>query len=286
MSTFGDSQVRNLVVDNTATSTVLGTATVEMAAGGSLAPGPFRIKSTAYGKDRYSAIIDPKMVLSSGAKALVVKKEVHTVALTGAAPTVGEGVELVVYLDSFGAHNTVDATSVRGWYKIQNGDDVAAVAVGLADSLSKGLASTAINGIVVDDTTAGSVIITLDRSDFKLGKFDGKMNQGRVLYKGNESEVTGVDTITKDASGVVNGVEIANLEWFTAGNIGDVYRGVGYPNNFDADLVADITKDYELYEIAFYSERISAPGDKQRQMFTIASADLTMIAANLATVLA
>ena len=302
MSTFGDSQVRNLIIDNTATSGARGTATVEHADGGTAVAGePFRIKSTEYNEIRYSQIINPDNVISSGKKTLAIKGQTSSVKLIG-TPVVGEAIEYVLYLDSYGAHNTTDAYTIRGWHKIQPGDSKQMVVDGLATSLisalkteriPNGTASGNVYGIDVSTanishgaTVAGGdlLTVTMNRSPFKLGKFDGKPQQGRALVKFFDSGLSfDVDTNANFSATTAlnNGVEIANLEWFTAGNVGDIYRGTGYPNNIDSEYATVAADDYELYELAFYTERLSAPGDKQRQMFTIATADATMITGDI-----
>ena len=262
MSTFGDSQVRNLFIAKAVVTPVAADGDVGVAE-----VGDNLIVSTMKGGVVYtSAPINKEMILSNGQKQMPITTKTHTITPTG-APVVGEGVELVVYLDSFGAHNTTDATTIRGWHKNKT-TTIGDTLDGLADTITQTIEKSAIKGVTV--TSNGSVIIVeFTRSDYKLGKFDGKVTQGRVLAKDYGGSIT-FDAVVADGTALMNGVEVSNLEWFAEGNRGDVYRGTGYPNNFDGLYVADITKDYEFYEIAFYSERISAPGDKQRQMITVA----------------
>ena len=273
MSTFGDSQVRNLFIASTAavgtdiSAVVDGAVAIEVR--GDL---KYTVAMGKGGEVYTSALIDPAKVLSEGEKGLNISNKVDTVVF-GGTPKIGESVEVVIYLDEYGAHNTVDATSIRGWWKIQT-NVLAETVAGITESLNLTLAKMGIPdgtgefGIKVESDDATTITITSKRGPFKLGKFDGKVMQGRVLASVFDSELTVVSTPSAAAADS-NGYEIANLEWFTEGNRGDVYRGVGYPNNYDGVYVADVTETYDMYEIAFYSERISAPGDKQRQMITI-----------------
>ena len=50
---------------------------------------------------------------------------------------------------------------------------------------------------------------------------------------------------------VGNGQQIADLEWFAAGERGDQYRNVGWPNVIKTKYLVDPTQDYHLLEIHY-----------------------------------
>ena len=60
-------------------------------------------------------------------------------------------------------------------------------------------------------------------------------------------------TITPGTSSttIKNGKKIADLEWFCAGERGDQYRMMGYPNYIPTEYVVDPTKEYNVLEIHF-----------------------------------
>lgn len=266
MSVFGDSQVRNLFVDNKFIKAANATAAATQVKW-HMSNGNVVINQVKGGETRASQSIDPKNVISAGFNSFKPNKSSHTVAFTTNAAK-GDSFEVVCYIENYGASNGHDAGMIRGVYTAVGADTPTTIVVGLKDSLDKAIAKEQIKGITTSKTT-GTLTVVYDRSDFNLGKFDGSVVKGRVLGRAF-SATTSVVNATTYAPVVSNGTEIANLEWFMEGNVGDIYRGVGYPNNFDTAYLADASKQYGVYEIAFYTERMGAPGDKQRQMLTIA----------------
>lgn len=69
--------------------------------------------------------------------------------------------------------------------------------------------------------------------------------------------VDGVETawgseVTKDTDGgITNGKQIADLEYFCMGERGDIYRGVGYPNNIQTKYLVDPTQAYDVINIHY-----------------------------------
>lgn len=68
------------------------------------------------------------------------------------------------------------------------------------------------------------------------------------------SEVTwGTAEVATPVNFVPNSERMADLEWFTFGERGDIYRGMGYPNNFDFKAMIDATDStgYDVLEIHY-----------------------------------
>ena len=69
--------------------------------------------------------------------------------------------------------------------------------------------------------------------------------------------VDGVETawgseVTKGTTkGIDNGRQIADLEYFCMGERGDIYRGMGYPNNIQTKYLVDPTKAYDVINIHY-----------------------------------
>ena len=92
----------------------------------------------------------------------------------------------------------------------------------------------------------------------------GKMSSDRVVFSVSADPImsSGLETtwatITMGAdhptAAIKNSKKIADLEWFCAGERGDIYRGVGYPNNFDFQPLVDsaATYGYHVIELAYY----------------------------------
>lgn len=59
-------------------------------------------------------------------------------------------------------------------------------------------------------------------------------------------------TVTETTNGTIgNGKTIADMEYFYLGERGDVYRKVGFPNNFDTTYLVDPTKEYHTLDIHY-----------------------------------
>ena len=59
-------------------------------------------------------------------------------------------------------------------------------------------------------------------------------------------------TVTEGTNGTIgNGKKIADLEYFCMGERGDMYRGIGYPNNIPTTYLVDPTKTYYTFDIHY-----------------------------------
>ena len=59
-------------------------------------------------------------------------------------------------------------------------------------------------------------------------------------------------TVTEGTNGTIgNGKKIADLEYFCMGERGDIYRGVGFPNNIPTTYLADPTVKYNMIDIHY-----------------------------------
>lgn len=71
-----------------------------------------------------------------------------------------------------------------------------------------------------------------------------------VLVSGDE-RIWGTVTDNKDAGTIDNGKNIADLEYFCMGERGDIYRGVGFPDNIPTTYLADPTVKYNVIDIHY-----------------------------------
>lgn len=59
-------------------------------------------------------------------------------------------------------------------------------------------------------------------------------------------------TVTEDTNGTIaNGKKIADLEYFCMGERGDIYRGIGFPNNIPTTYLVDPTVKYNVIDIHY-----------------------------------
>lgn len=71
-----------------------------------------------------------------------------------------------------------------------------------------------------------------------------------VLVSGDE-RIWGTVTDNKNAGTIDNGKKIADLEYFCMGERGDIYRGVGFPNNIPTTYLVDPTVKYNVIDIHY-----------------------------------
>lgn len=71
-----------------------------------------------------------------------------------------------------------------------------------------------------------------------------------VLVSGDE-RIWGTVTDNKNAGTIDNGKKIADLEYFCMGERGDIYRGVGFPNNIVTTYLVDPTVKYNVIDIHY-----------------------------------
>lgn len=71
-----------------------------------------------------------------------------------------------------------------------------------------------------------------------------------VLVNGDE-RIWGTVTDNENAGTIDNGKKIADLEYFCMGERGDIYRGVGFPNNIPTTYLVDPTAKYNVIDIHY-----------------------------------
>lgn len=103
-------------------------------------------------------------------------------------------------------------------------------------------------------TDIDSIRITEVEQPWKLGV----MAQTPVYFTVQPTTIT-VDgderiwaTVTDSTNGTLgNGKNIADLEYFCMGERGDIYRGIGFPNNIVTTYLVDPTKKYSVLDIHY-----------------------------------
>lgn len=92
-----------------------------------------------------------------------------------------------------------------------------------------------------------------------------------ITYEGDEVNWA---TITESTNGSVgNGKTIADMEYFYMGERGDVYRGVGFPNNFNTTYLVDPSKAYHTLDIHYAYVGNNEAVQKSEKDITIVCAD-------------
>ena len=81
-------------------------------------------------------------------------------------------------------------------------------------------------------------------------------------------------TLTEGTSGSIgNGKTIADLEYFCMGERGDIYRGVGFPNNIVTSYLVDPSKEYHTFDIHYAYVGDNESVQKSEKDITIVCSD-------------
>lgn len=67
----------------------------------------------------------------------------------------------------------------------------------------------------------------------------------------SDSRIWGTVTVNSPIGTIINGKKIADLEYFTLGDRGDIYRKVGFPNYIPTTYLVDPTKKYNVIDIHY-----------------------------------
>ena len=290
MATFSTNQVKHLYVA-TAMNTSLNTA--GQIAFSNVGDGQIAAKYvTADGIVR-TDLIDIATLKAKAIKASAMAQypETSHIAVTGKTysddAVANQQYIIKVTVNEFAGMTFEDKTFIFGEYTAKSGDKVKDVLANLAVSLAKNAAKAAYNSLlkvyVTTQATIGSIAagnstevtattavsslsgnyvgIVIEGADqpFILGKMDFD----RVLFDVAADKIiaSGVETvwatITKNTAHIAgktpNSKKIAALEAFCWGERADIYRGMGYPNNFDfKPLVnADSAYGYHILELTW-----------------------------------
>lgn len=83
-------------------------------------------------------------------------------------------------------------------------------------------------------------------------------------------------TVTEETNGTINnGKKIADLEYFCMGERGDIYRGIGFPNNIVTSYLVDPSKAYHTLDIHYAYVGDNESAQKSEKDITIVCSDNT-----------
>jgi len=93
-------------------------------------------------------------------------------------------------------------------------------------------------------------------TDMKMQGYDIQFKVGLKILDGTSWDTQSTVTVTNvgKVSSAGEGKYIRNLEVFTKGHTGDFYRGMGYPNNFDATYDSVKTTNYYVVNVEYRAE--------------------------------
>lgn len=122
--------------------------------------------------------------------------------------------------------------------------------------------------------TYTGIVIEEAQQDWVLGKIQQEsvnftINTDSINVSGDEVAWGIVNTVTS-ANSIGNGRITADLEYFLHGERGDIYRGMGYPNNFTYQGVAFPNREYHYIDIVIQYSGSNEDIQKSQKVITLA----------------
>nr|DAI06313.1 MAG TPA: Structural protein [Crassvirales sp.] len=308
MATFSINQVRHLYVEKAlkTDNNLLSTD-----AAGSILPKADTAKTTLYfqymspagivssDKITIANIISAKATASGSMAHKLARYEVTLSALAPAPVQAQEYVLRLAFRQYIGLGED-DQYFKYGFVKATSGMTASNFYKALALSLAKNIANetTPLVNIYLNSkaATGTDVPVTSTTKEAELNKADydkiiieevqqdwilGKMPQAFIPFSVQPTTIT-VDgeeitwgDVKKVASTkkVENGHNIADLEYFCMGARGDMYRGMGYPNNITTTYLVDPSKKYDTLDIHYSYIGSNESVQKSERTITIVCED-------------
>lgn len=308
MATFSINQVRHLYVEKAlkTDNNLLSTD-----AAGSILPKADTAKTTLYFQYMSPAgiVSSDKITIANiiSAKATASGSMAHKLAryevtLSALAPALVQAQEYVLRLAfrQFIGLGEDDQYFKYGFVKATSGMTTSNFYKALALSLAKNIANetTPLVNIYLNSIEADGidVPVTSATKEAELNKTDynkiiieevqqdwilGKMPQAFIPFSVQPTTITvdGEEIIWGDVKKVAstkkveNGHNIADLEYFCMGARGDMYRGMGYPNNITTTYLVDPSKKYDTLDIHYSYIGSNESVQKSERTITIVCED-------------
>lgn len=283
MATFSQNQVKDIFVtsavaaETTAKTFNASASALEVAvlkADGSAAPaagedfyfiqkhtdGSIKTSDTLLGgKVRYANLVNPKTAVLKS----------YAITVPAAAIVVGDILQLTIVLDNWGSRSFEDQYFKYATYKVVTGDTVTTIAAGLVTSLTNNF-SREPGTLFTFSSNAGVITITEVAQDYVTGK-----KQGLPLEFVISNDFAGTQVVTQRVVDPGSGKNVRDLEYFYKGNVGDSYRGMGYPHNFEEWYDSVLTNQYYLVDIGYYWDGLNHAVQKSEKQILVACSDLT-----------
>ena len=285
MATFSTNQVKHLYVAKAVDANLDTLGDIKCSAAGD---DEFVIKYRGNdGVVRSDIINKNQLIYAKGVKESTMEEYLESAYVACGAAVANQQYILKVIIDSLSSLAEEDKGFIFAEYKAGASDAAKNILAGLALNLAKNAAKAAYNPLIkVFLTTAASGSVTAGNSTevtattaatsltgnylglvieaaeqpWSLGK--EAFNLLRFNVTASQIVSAGVDTdwatVTKGAdhptAALKNSKKIADLEWFCMGERADIYRGIGYPNNFEFKPIVDpaAADGYHIIELAYY----------------------------------
>ena len=310
MAVFSTNQTRHLYVANAVPSTGANTHVVATDKAGTISVQNDTAKSHLYfeykGADNLmrSDLIDVKNIMYAKAtNAAKLQRELKAVTVTlddkinNGNPVAGQDYILRItfrqYVGMSDADQYVKYGMVHAFANMSASDFYKKLAISLAKNFSREHTELLKFTLTGSEDTAVPVTATTKEDaltdTYKALVIDevpqewvlGKKAQVPVYFDVHPTTITvegdellwGKAEDTEPSGHVGNGTNIADLEYFCMGERGDIYRGVGFPNNFNTKYLVDPSKEYHTFDIHYAYVGSNESVQKSEKDITIVCAD-------------
>lgn len=167
-------------------------------------------------------------------------------------------------IHKFGAVHTMNTMTESAFY-IKMAQSLASHLSGDANQILKVYVTTSGSPVEVkkgtdlSNTNATGIVLAEAEQPWKLGKLvntsiDFSLNGNTVIVDGEELLWAVIEDATNASTYGYqkNGRDTDDLEWFCMGERGDIYRGMGWPNNWDTTYLVGASKEYDYLDIHYY----------------------------------
>lgn len=224
----------------------------------------------------------------------------HVITVTAAVP--GQVYEIKLRFLNYIGQGAQDFVYRLGTYRAKTGDDAAAIAKGLAESLQvtlglqKGADATNVNNYkepIATVTYSGAAITVSEVEQYwELGKFPVAQMPIQVGLNGIvvDDEFLSFEWATiEDGTPIVlnnEGKKIADLEYFCMGWRGDEYRKMGWPRNIDTKYMVNPASSYDIVDIHYYFQGygVSVQQSEKELTLVVPAGNTTVLSAIAAIV--
>jgi len=284
MATFSTNQVKHLYVAKAVDSNLDNVGDIKF-----MAVGDGQIAAKYVGNDGIvrTDLIDLASLKGKAVKASSMAQYLKSAYIASSSAVAGQQYILKVTIDQFGGMSPEDKGFIFADYKAKQGDAAKEVLAGLAVNLAKNASKAAYNKLInVYVTTAASASATLTPGTnlWAVSERDAEATVaaygsltaiiieaaeqpwilGRAQYEKLYFSVaadpiisSGVETswavVSYDeahpSDEIKNSKMIADLEYFCAGERGDIYRNAGWPNSFEFKPLVDAAAQYGYHVI-------------------------------------
>jgi hypothetical protein len=287
MANFSTNQVKHLYVATAVDGNLDTLGDIKFSAA-----GDGQIAAKYVGNDGVvrTDLIDLATLKGKGIKASAMSQYLKSAYVASTSAVAGQQYLLKVILDEFGGMTAEDKGFIFADYTAKSGDAAKNVIAELAVSLAKNASKAAYNQLIkvyvttvasgqsftlntnlwevtpssAPSTVAGygslvGIVIEAAEQPWYIGRMQTEFLRFSVAADPIVSSGLSTQwaTITYDADHphgkVLNGKKIADLEAFCAGERGDIYRNVGWPNSFEFKPIVNpnATYGYDVIELTW-----------------------------------